>query len=1002
MTRLIKLTLKNFKSFKKAEIPISKGFTAIVGSNGSGKSNILDALLFVLGITSLKTLRAGKLTDLVNNDARENYGKVDLLIKDNDKQYEVSRMIDKQGKSVYRLDGKRTTLNEISSLLTELGIDVEGHNIVTQGDITKIIEMSPIQRREIIDNIAGLSEFDQKKEEAIKELDKVDSRIKEATIILNERNSFLLELEQEMKTAKEYTELEDERKRTKATIISKELYALEKKTLQADNEIAEMDKQKKIIEDRIIEIRKELGESKKKSDDLSREMIKASERTYSTIGREFEEKKAKLLIEQEKIDLKKAQIAKNNEKIISNKSALHQAEKEKKELKEKQKRIEEEKKEIDEKLREIIKKKLAVEEVVKSKNVDLSKEESILESTNKKIDEARKEIFDHEVFLKNWEKQKEFNKKKLNEMQGEEKSLIDEIEEIEDKKQRIEQHSVSNPEKSLIELEKKLSELIEEKNVFGAKRGHEEKSISELKKASSQCPVCDAALKEDKKISLTKLKEELIREHAKKEAQIEYNIIEVKKKISDVKEKINLLTRLSAEITHEEGTKHKLSDIKNKIVQLNKELEEKDFEEVQKKRETINNKINQLNEEREKIREKISLSRKQNIFEEYSQVNKTNEELLHKKNVSDSIFGELKNKILAISTREETINFENNNLLIEVELLDKEVKEKENSIRSIKEEVLEKERELTNAKKKNAILADEKEQSDKRIDKSDREIITESIKVKKVEGRINEWNIEKSKLSVRQADLSEENKGFEGIEPYSSKSLEECKERIVSIEKRLNDIGAVNMKAVDNFNELKKEVEDIQQKANKLSEERLAVLDMIDKIEVKRTSVFMECFNAVNKNFQNIFFKFFTGEGNLSMENPQKPLDCGLMIDAKHKAGKLLNMDSMSGGEKTLTALAFMFAIQLYRPAPFYAFDEADAALDKENSLKMSNLIEMIAEKSQFVAITHNDVITKKAHQIIGVARGRDDSSVIGLKLKNMKDEELKEIKQTEEEYVAE
>jgi chromosome segregation protein len=205
------------------------------------------------------------------------------------------------------------------------------------------------------------------------------------------------------------------------------------------------------------------------------------------------------------------------------------------------------------------------------------------------------------------------------------------------------------------------------------------------------------------------------------------------------------------------------------------------------------------------------------------------------------------------------------------------------------------------------------------------------------------------------------------------------------------------MKAVDNFTELKKEVEDIQVKANKLSDERLAVLDMIDKIEVKRTAVFMDCFNEINKNFKEIFFKFFNGEGNLSLSDAEKPLDSGLMVDAKHKAGKLLNIDSMSGGEKTLTALAFMFAIQLYRPAPFYAFDEADAALDKENSLKMGNLIEKIAEKSQFIAITHNDVITKKAHQIIGVARGKDDSSVIGLKLKNAKDEELKEAKATAE-----
>ena len=90
-----------------------------------------------------------------------------------------------------------------------------------------------------------------------------------------------------------------------------------------------MDKQKKIIEDRLIELRKELLESKKKSDDFSRQLIKASEQTYSTIGREYEEKKAKLLLEQEKIDLKKGQISKNNEKLDSNKIGLHQADKEK-------------------------------------------------------------------------------------------------------------------------------------------------------------------------------------------------------------------------------------------------------------------------------------------------------------------------------------------------------------------------------------------------------------------------------------------------------------------------------------------------------------------------------------------------------------------------------------------------------------------------------------------------------------------------------------------------
>ena len=470
MTRLIKLSLKNFKSFKKAEIPISKGFTSIVGSNGSGKSNTLDALLFVLGITSLKTLRAGKLTDLVNTNAKENYAKVDLLIKDKDKQYEVSRMIDKQGKSIYRLDGKRTTLNEINSLLVELGIDVDGHNIVTQGDITKIIEMSPIQRREIIDSVAGLSEFDSKKEEAIKELDKVDLKIKEATIILNERNEFLTDLQEEMRAAKEYKELEEEKKRTKATIFEKELYSIEKKTLDLDNELSKMNTEKNTLDERIIQYRKELQEEKSKSEELSRKILKASEHTYTTIGREYEEKKSKFLLEQEKIDLNKKQINKNKEKINLNNDTTKKIDGEKTEIEEKINKMSDEKKLIEEELKEIVKKKNDLESIVREKNIDLQKKEGEIEEIEEKIEKLKKELFNVELITKNFEKQKIFNEKKLSELLTEEKELLEEKNKIEEKKKTLNIHLSKNPEKELNEIEEKINQLYEEKSFLKGKK----------------------------------------------------------------------------------------------------------------------------------------------------------------------------------------------------------------------------------------------------------------------------------------------------------------------------------------------------------------------------------------------------------------------------------------------------------------------------------------------------------------------------------------------------
>jgi chromosome segregation protein len=100
-------------------------------------------------------------------------------------------------------------------------------------------------------------------------------------------------------------------------------------------------------------------------------------------------------------------------------------------------------------------------------------------------------------------------------------------------------------------------------------------------------------------------------------------------------------------------------------------------------------------------------------------------------------------------------------------------------------------------------------------------------------------------------------------------------------------------------------------------------------------------------------------------------------------------MDLMSGGEKSITALAFLFAMQMYDPAPFYVFDEADAALDRDNSARLARVITDISKKSQFVAITHNDTVVKEAHQIIGVALNKDKSSVVGLRLKEEIEQEL-------------
>lgn len=982
-TRLVKIIMKNFKSFKKAEIPISSGFTAIVGSNGSGKSNVLDALLFVLGITSLKALRAGKLTDLVYNNATENYAKVDLIIEGNKKKYNISRMIDRQGKSVYRLDEKRTTLNEINSLLVELGVDIDGHNIVTQGDITKVVNMSAIERREIIDNIAGLSEFDSKKEEAIKELNKVDQRIKEATIVLNERTTFLEELKAEMEAANEFKNIEKEKKEIKATIIHKEIYTIEKRINEIDKELKEIVKNKEETEKLIEKIRQENIQSKDKSSELGKIAMQSSQKIYENIGKELQETKSKFNIEKELIDIKKANIEKNKNRIKNNLSEFENAKSTQKNTSENIKKLNKEIEKFDEELKKIETTKKNLESSAKEKNKEIITIENEIDKINKEVENSRKENFDLEVFIKQWNKQKEFNSKKLNELIKEKEFIIKEINELENKEKEIaELGNKKDLKEELEKIELQIDNKNEKKSSILGLIDQENESIKLLKKDISSCPVCEKELEKITKEKLIQTKEKIIQTKKEEINILKKEIEAIKNLREEVSEKLELVNQLLIEISSMDNLKSKEKEIIKKIDELNKEMDERNLKSKLDIKKNVDNSLKSIIDKRDKLKDKLNSLRKENIFEELGKIRNKYDELIHNKNVVEREITQKTIQLNKIDSQEESILIENEELNSENKQLEIEIKEKEPLLKEIEAKIISDSKKIDEQKKENEKIVKEKEKIDSDINKIEKEIYTESIKLKKMESRENEFNLEKSRLEVRESDLKEEQKEFENIKILGEKNVDELKERLVTVEKRLNEIGAVNLKAVDNFNELKLEVDVITEKSKKLENERLSVLDMIDKIDVKRTNVFMDCFNEVNKNFKNMFSQFFNGEGLLDLSNPNSPLESGLIIDAKPKGGKLQNIDSMSGGEKTLTALAFMFAIQLYSPAPFYAFDEADAALDKENSMKMGNLIEMIAKKSQFISITHNDTITKKANQIIGVAINKDNSSVIGLKLK--------------------
>jgi chromosome segregation protein len=196
----------------------------------------------------------------------------------------------------------------------------------------------------------------------------------------------------------------------------------------------------------------------------------------------------------------------------------------------------------------------------------------------------------------------------------------------------------------------------------------------------------------------------------------------------------------------------------------------------------------------------------------------------------------------------------------------------------------------------------------------------------------------------------------------------------------IQEMGHVNMKALEDFGSFREEFDEFKGKVDKIVEEKRSIEETIAKIEEKRMSAFMATLTGVARNFKEVYRDLTGGEADLELQDP-KSLDSGLIIKANPAGKKLLHMDSMSGGEKTLTAFAFVFAIQKHRPAPFYVLDEADAALDKRNTERIVRLLKKQAKDAQFIVISHNDTLVRGADSLYGITMDAGESKIMAVEL---------------------
>jgi chromosome segregation protein len=255
---------------------------------------------------------------------------------------------------------------------------------------------------------------------------------------------------------------------------------------------------------------------------------------------------------------------------------------------------------------------------------------------------------------------------------------------------------------------------------------------------------------------------------------------------------------------------------------------------------------------------------------------------------------------------------------------------------------------------------------------------------RQIEIKINFHSLKNAEMSASLAALNQEFQQYEGVRLFTGKTEEQLKSEISKFEKMMQDIGSVNMRALEVYDEAEKQYNEFMQKKDKLAHEKEDVIGMMNEIEGKKKELFMKTFDVVNSNFQN-FFRMLTTKGaeaTLVLENEENPFEAGVRVNVKITGSKFLDIRGLSGGEKTMTALAFIFAIQEHEPACFYVLDEVDAALDKHNSERLAKMIGKYSEHAQYVMISHNDNVISTADILYGVSMNEDGiSQVVSLKM---------------------
>jgi len=1026
------MNLKGFKSFASSTtLNFEQGITCVVGPNGSGKSNVVDALSWVMGEQGAKSLRGGKMEDVIfaGTSGRAPLGRAEVSVTiDNTDgvlpidftEVTITRVLFRNGASEYLLNGETTRLLDIQELLSDSGIGREMHVIVGQGQLDAILLANPEERRAFIEEAAGVLKHRKRKEKAIRKLDSMQTnlaRIQDLTVELRRQ---LKPLGKQAEVARKASIIQSDVRDAKLRLMADDMLRMRN---EMELEVAD----ENVLRQRKEQVESELNSARSREIELDaiaasenpqliaaqenfyrltaqREQIRAVQNLSSERARflseEAEEAKASgrdpVLLDQE------AQQLRNEEKELANKVSKSQ-----------------EQLDTDSNLLKAIEDKLALEEsrvsaalrAIADQREGTARQEGHINGLRSRIDatsgevnrltEARNSV---EQRLKNYRENFATIETQISSLAASEPGLDSLFEKL-----KVE---MKNSEKDLKVLTEKLQST-EKLRAGSLGRLTAFKEITELVKTSenasliskiddltSNCEVevnkvsvdCDrirfelsSANDDFNKVSreyesvLSKLNESdaamtgLAEQLAISGQNVKNSVDEfdrlnsalqaaIDQRNSDERDLAAALAQFESHQTPVEPDLTNLEDLRSQVSSArSKEVESRlNLRTIEERKDALSQRAEAL--ENQAATERESASRSISRRENRAQAAITAQD------IADTAYEaliQIESSIARAGSERERL--ETSRSSREGEIL---------SLRTIGRELSIELEKLTSSVHKDEIARAEQRL---RIEQLETKAV-EELGID-VQALINEYGPRNDVPTFYENEQGEFVPG--DLIPYRRDQQEK---RLSQAEKSLTLLGKINPLALEEYSSLEERLRYLAEQLEDLKKTKKDLLDIIKEVDDRVQQIFTEAYEDTAREFELVFARLFPGgDGKLILTNPSDMLTSGVDVEARPPGKRVKRLSLLSGGERSLVAVALLIAIFKARPSPFYVMDEVEAALDDTNLGRLLGVFEELREKSQLIIITHQKRTMEIADALYGVTmRGDGVSEVISQRIREV------------------